>query len=89
VYFLNLDVSPATRRTAVPPGGKPLLPRCCPLTRLFHHNRREGVSGGRYRVHGAQTDAGIPGGMLRDVSEYTLEIQLLTLPQQIVVRNPG
>ena len=30
-----------------------------------------------------QTDAGIPGGMLRDVSEYTLAVQPLTLPQQI------
>jgi len=27
--------------------------------------------------------------MLRNVSEYILEIQPLTLPQQIVVRNPG
>ena len=34
-------------------------------------------------------DAGTPGGMLRDVSEYTLAIQPAMLPQQIVVRNPG
>jgi len=27
--------------------------------------------------------------MLRDVSEYTLKIQPLPPPQQIVVRNPG
>ena len=27
--------------------------------------------------------------MLRDVSEYILEIQSLTLPQQMVVKNPG
>ena len=34
-------------------------------------------------MHGAQTDAGLPGGMLREVSEYILEIRPLTLPQQI------
>jgi len=28
-------------------------------------------------VHAAQTDAGIAGGRLRDVSEYALEIQPL------------
>ena len=40
-------------------------------------------------MHAAQVDAGIPGGMLRDVSEYLLSIQPLMSPQQIVVRNPG
>jgi len=36
-----------------------------------------------------ETDAGIPGGMLRDLSEYILAIRPLTPPQQIVVKNPG
>jgi len=45
------------------------------------------IQGGEGRE--AKTDAGIPGGMLRDVSEYTLEIQPLTQPQQMAGEKCG